>query len=862
MRVLKSILRPVLIFSVALGSTLMPTLPSSATTTLPIVERSISAGTGSTCVLRASNAIYCVGDNSFGQLGDGTKVDSSEPVRVAGLNAALSLSQGKTFGCAIGLDQYGYCWGDNSLGQNGSAVYATSDAHKIALDSKLADIQVGDTAACAITQDAKLYCWGDVGSITGAPVTHQTPFLIPVQGDVTAVALSSSVLCLVSTSVYCEGKSPFASSLTVVSGTEGATSVSVGKDFACAVISLAVKCWGDNSQGQLGQGNTTAATGAVSVTGISDVKKLTSGDQYSCVLNNSGTSFCWGDNSSNQIAPTSSDQTTRVPTTFGTAADIEAGSLHLCALLIDASIKCLGDNSKAQSAVLSSSVSPIGPVNRSGLVKLSTGNSTTCAIDKDGILYCWGALIPELTPGQTFTDVAVGNVSACAVTTSGTVLCWGSNGSSQLGDGTNKSAVVPTQVSGFGSSKAQHIAAGFRHFCMNTTDGLVYCWGDNSHQQLGYLGADAKTATAVAGIGTAVDVATGTYHSCALLTGNSVYCWGDNSKHEINSSSSSKLGVTAITQAAAISKVRAGGNETCFLMIDSKLNCIGENTDLESPGLISGTFSDVAVGQSSVCVTRSLTFQVSCFGSNSYTKLGRTGLKSSVPSDVSGLLANGISVGDDNACAIDTAGKLKCWGSNSDGQLASSFGFPAAYADEVICIAGPANNGETINAAISNLEPQASVTYSWFKASDAKSNGALMPDVTASSYVVSKTDLNKYFAVAAIFSKWGTTSKSYRSANYGPAGPQIRILLSSIPTISGKAKLGQVLSAKPGTWDKNVIFSYQWYRGTVRISTGKSATYKLVAADVGKQISVWVTGSSSGLPPLTTKSLKTSKITR
>jgi hypothetical protein len=397
---------------------------------------------------------------------------------------------------------------------------------------------------------------------------------------------------------------------------------------------------------------------------------------------------------------------------------------------------------------------------------------------------------------------------------------------------------------------------------MNTIDGLVYCWGDNSHQQLGFVGADAKTATAVAGIGTAVDVSVGTYHSCALLTGKSVYCWGDNAKRQINSSSTSKLGVTAITQAAAVSKVRAGGNETCFLMADSKLNCIGENTDLESPGTLSGTYADVAVGQNSVCVTKATSLQVACFGSNSNNKLGRTGVKSATPTDVPWIAANQISVGEENACAIDSAGKLKCWGSNSDGQLASSFGFPAAYANVIVCIAGAPNNGETINAAISNLEPQGTVTYSWYKASDAKSNGALMPDFTTSSYLVAKTDLNKYFAVAATFSKWGTTSSSYRSANYGPAGPQIRILVSSVPLITGKTKVGQVLSAKPGTWDKGVIFSYQWYRGTTKIVGAKAVNYKLGAVDVGKQISVWVTGSSPGLPPLISKSLKTSKITR
>jgi alpha-tubulin suppressor-like RCC1 family protein len=510
-------------------------------------------------------------------------------------------------------------------------------------------------------------------------------------------------------------------------------------------------------------------------------------------------------------------------------------------------------------------------------MKVSAGNNTTCVIDEAafpqnimaGHLSCWGELVPTGTDATLFADVAVGNASACAVTVAGTVWCWGANGSGQLGDGTNKSATTPVVVSGLGTYKADHVAAGFRSFCTNTKDGLVFCWGDNSHQQLGYVGLDSKTAVVVAGIGNATNISSGLYHGCALVSDGTVYCWGDNSKKQILNSATTRLGVTQVSQAAVVSKVASGGYENCFLMTDTKLNCIGDNADSQSPGLLSGTFLDVAVGLNSVCVVQTEFKQAACFGSNSNTKLGRTGLKSSVPSVIPTMEQvmtypgfKSIAVGDEHACAVKDNAYLYCWGANNAGQLGSSFGFPKAFAKVSVTVSGKTNVGETLTAAISANEPQATVAFSWNKANDAKLPGSAVNDASSSTYVPVSSDTNKYLNAVAVFSKWGITSAGMRSENYGPVGPAIRILVTAVPTVLGKTKVGQVLSAKPGVWEAGVRLSYQWYRGTAKISNATSATYKLVAADFGKQISVAVSGTKKGLPTVINRSLKTGKITR
>lgn len=867
MRVTKSFLRTAIAIFVLAVSYLMPIQSSTAVTSPSIIQKSFSAGFSSTCALRGENVIFCVGDNSFSQLGDGSKTSSSQPRPVSIVDKGLSVTVGKSFACSIGNDELGYCWGDNlkgQLGKSGSSPYSS----RIGSEAKLSDIQAGNDFACALTQASRILCWGATTPLTGQVEYESTPRDLNITGA-TAIAVGPEALCYVNVSVYCLGSAPFTSTTTIIGGTSGATSVAVGSDFACALIVTSVKCWGDNSKGQLGQGNTSVTTDIVEVSGLSDIKSITAGAQFACALDTSGSSYCWGDNSRNQISAGASIQSTRVPTIIPSSIAIDAGSNFLCAMLLDGAIKCTGDNSKGQSGITDSSAAPIGPVFDSGFTKVSTGTNTTCAIDAQGNLKCWGPLVPEGTDGTLFTDVSVGTVSACAIPVSGAIWCWGANGSGQLGDGSNKSATTPTVVLGLGTRKAGHVAAGYRHFCANTKDGLIFCWGDNSHQQLGYSGVDSKSAVVVPGLANAVDIASGLYHSCSLVTGGTVYCWGDNAKKQIANNSTTKLGLTLVTQTASVTKVASGGNENCFLMSDNRLNCVGENSDLQSPGLLPGTYSDVAVGNNSICVVKTSGNQVACLGSNSNLKLGRTGLKSGTLTDVATLTTGTpttsnrqVSVGDEHACAINTDGFLKCWGSNSTGQLGSSFGFPEPFAKVTVTVSGLANVGETIFAAISSNEPQATAAYSWNKASDSKVVGLAVSGANQISYVPTVSDLNKFFNASVVLTKWGISSEGMRSANFGPIGSAKRILIKAVPTITGKTKVGQLLFARSGAWESGVLFTYQWYRGTTKISGAKSAIYKLGAADVGKQIYVAVTGTKVGLPAVVQKSLKTSKVIR
>jgi hypothetical protein len=194
--------------------------------------------------------------------------------------------------------------------------------------------------------------------------------------------------------------------------------------------------------------------------------------------------------------------------------------------------------------------------------------------------------------------------------------------------------------------------------------------------------------------------------------------------------------------------------------------------------------------------------------------------------------------------------------------LTSSFGYTDAFAKPVVLIQGSKALGETLTAKVFSTETNITNSYLWKRASVGSSSFASLTSQTKSTLTTSGTDLGRVFMVEIKQSKWGITSSESVSSAYGPISAQVRILLTPVPLLSGSNKVGKFLIARPGRWDTGVKLSYQWYRGSSIIKGATKSSYQLVAADVGKQISVAVSGVKSGLPKATKRSAKTSKIVR
>jgi alpha-tubulin suppressor-like RCC1 family protein len=144
-----------------------------------------------------------------------------------------------------------------------------------------------------------------------------------------------------------------------------------------------------------------------------------------------------------------------------------------------------------------------------------------------------------VTPSQNFAAISAGNGHTCGLVLDHFAVCWGSNASGKLGTGNTRDAHVPTVVAmplSFSS-----ISAASSHTCALSIDGKAYCWGSNSWGQLGVTGADAPSPVLAASGLVFRSLSAGGYdysdeshnagtsgHTCGVTTDGAVYCWGDN----------------------------------------------------------------------------------------------------------------------------------------------------------------------------------------------------------------------------------------------------------------------------------------------------------------------------------------------
>jgi alpha-tubulin suppressor-like RCC1 family protein len=328
-----------------------------------------------------------------------------------------------------------------------------------------------------------------------------------------------------------------------VSGLDGnVRSITTGARHGCALTDGgAVKCWGYNYYGQLGDGSNADHPAAVDVPGLTrGVTAIAAGALHTCALTSSGVK-CWGYNGAGQLGD-GTDVERWTPVDLASLGDdvisIAAGDSHSCAILRSGGVKCWGDNRYGQlgDGTTERRLTPVGVSALSGgVTALALGDRHSCAID-DGAVKCWGDnRYGELGDGTTLgrlTPVAVPGLSGaiaiaagsgpapsghtCALMRSGAMKCWGYNGWAQLGDGTTVDRRRPVGVAGLGAGVTA-IAAGARHTCARTTTGNLRCWGYNYNGQLGDETPDDRSKPVyVVGIGPAPVTLTIASHSVTV----------------------------------------------------------------------------------------------------------------------------------------------------------------------------------------------------------------------------------------------------------------------------------------------------------------------------------------------------------
>ena len=297
----------------------------------------------------------------------------------------------------------------------------------------------------------------------------------------------------------------------------GAGSLAAGNQFTCVVTAIGgVQCWGRNDAGQLGDGTTISRGTPADVTGLtSAVMAVTAGESHACALTAGGGVKCWGENYQGQLGDgTGFRRSTPVDVsglTNGVVA-IAAGGQHTCALTVGGGVKCWGSNSYGQlgDGTTSATLTPVGVTGlMSGVAALATGSYHTCAVTSGGGVKCWGnngsgqlgagtsdwSATPIDVSGLASgaSAVTAGSYHTCALTIGGGVKCWGYNWYGELGDGTTNARTTPADVSGLTSGVAA-VSAGSHHTCAVTSSGGVKCWGNGSSGQLGDGTTTQRTA--------------------------------------------------------------------------------------------------------------------------------------------------------------------------------------------------------------------------------------------------------------------------------------------------------------------------------------------------------------------------------
>ena len=240
--------------------------------------------------------------------------------------------------------------------------------------------------------------------------------------------------------------------------TNGVSAVSTGVFHTCALTSSdGVKCWGNNSDGQLGDGTTVNRLTQVDVVGLMNgVDGISVGGFHTCALTATGGVKCWGSNIHSQLGDgTTTNRSTPVDVTGLTSgiSAVSAGKNHTCALTTSGGVKCWGNNNDGQ-----------------------LGNNSTIhsAIPVD---------VVGLTSGVS--AISAGGDHTCALTTTGGIKCWGDNYLGSLGDGTTTDRSTPVDVVDLASGVSAVSAGGF-HTCALTNSGGAQCWGNNLYGQLGW----------------------------------------------------------------------------------------------------------------------------------------------------------------------------------------------------------------------------------------------------------------------------------------------------------------------------------------------------------------------------------------
>lgn len=345
-------------------------------------------------------------------------------------------------------------------------------------------IAAGDSSTCAVREDGSLVCWGenddDQLGVVGKNDTSPWPLVatFPAGTKIASIVAGNDHYCAVAQAgdAYCWGRNVEGMALPMTAPEdvappapldwlEGIGALSLGPQLTCGAdaAGIGATCWGSGELGELGD-LMELGPGPHPIGPPLDalpVDELAAGRDHVCARS-MGDVLCWGSNQNGQLgtgAPVDPDPVPAPVMLPAPAVRLTAGRRHTCAVLAPGDdIVCWGRNDLGQIGADTTNFKHTTPL--------------PIAAELDGLVV----------------DLRASLDGTCALTDAGSLWCWGSNNSDKLGLGADvELTAVPVvlDVTAELPEPAIEVAVGDRHICLRTGTGRVFCWGDDSWEQLG-----------------------------------------------------------------------------------------------------------------------------------------------------------------------------------------------------------------------------------------------------------------------------------------------------------------------------------------------------------------------------------------
>jgi alpha-tubulin suppressor-like RCC1 family protein len=671
---------------------------SGGTPEVQRLTRRLAAGPAHACVIDGEGALYCWGDNRYGQLGDGTQLPRAAPVRVgvesdwvevsASAENCVEASEGACGGhtCGIRSDGSLWCWGRNWSGQLGDGgLNDRAEPLRVGGEAWMT-VSTGAGSTCAIRADGALFCWGGQ-SITGFGFVQSygpsEPMAVGSDSDWTDVGLGSVGLgCGVRAEgeLHCWEESPYD-----VSPSDSGTDIPERRPervstFDDWVMSRAggYELCGLRSDGSLWCSNRRSLDDFERIELEEPVHSLSRGWSHGCTAGN-GRAFCWGLDADGELGDGTRQFSAGPREVVGEGWEaIAAGTKFSCGLRSDDSVWCWGSNSSGR---LGYGVTPDKQaptrVGSERWISLSTGNASSIAVRADGSFWSWGILFSythtynaplgaETTPVRLdeSLDFRMADGLAerrCGIRNDGSLACWRGNALSEPGDAFES---IGTYRDWWKLSVGRDGVCGIRR------GGELHCVGYLSFLG-GSGGVDDAGEPLRLGSERWREVAVSFNLACAIREDGTLWCWGTlggNNQGLIVSAVPLQVGTERDWSDVAVSSSKACGLRTngsvwCWDVEISERPLEGRVLELPMRRVgaqwtwtrLAGLGCALDDGDGLFCWTPAA---------------GAGGGDETSPTRIAPEIRwESAAAGNDHVCGIDREQALWCWGENAAGQL-------------------------------------------------------------------------------------------------------------------------------------------------------------------------------------------------